>query len=169
MNSKGDDPLENTTISSVILVITLVLAGIIALKFTTFSAQCPAGFDEVKESDSKFDRYCGTVEYLKENNLECCRRKTDLNQICLWDTEKKTPVGECKDINTFDSLKECQRLCNEARDKFIPTSELYKSDFCNNNIKFPVTSADGKSIMKTCYEIYPSCGSCQPSGGIPQE
>ena len=46
MNKKGDEPLKNTTISSVILVLTLVLIGIIALKFMAFGAQqCPAGFE----------------------------------------------------------------------------------------------------------------------------
>lgn len=169
MNKKGDEPLKNTTISGIILVVTLVIIFTgCTLKKELFNPQCPAGFEKIKDfSDREISNYCNREGDLKEKGLSCCQRKTNQDDVCLWDVKNKEQVGYCMGVE-INPFIECEKLCNEAKDVFT-FNEMYKSEFCSDN-KFSVTLEDGTSILKICPEIYTSCWSCRrPSGGIPSE
>jgi len=160
MNKKGDEPLKNTTISSVILVLTLVLIGIIALKFMAFGAQqCPAGFEEINPPfDSEVDTICRHT--IDNEDLNCCRRKTNINEIYIWDFKNKEVAREV-DLAGFERLYGISRTCKDI----TPCGTVKGSGvdvcagvFCDENELCLISIIEGERIGKCVDELEVAIG-----------
>ncbi len=105
MNKKGVFTLE-FTISLVLTVLVLIILGGFLLKAYS-SQQCPVGYNIINDfSDPTIYELCGSAEKLQENKQRCCQRKSDLNEVCLWDMEDKEYL-RCDKISLFNFNNVC--------------------------------------------------------------
>jgi hypothetical protein len=113
MNKRGETTLP--AVIRLVLVLVLVIAfGGCAYKSYFLSRECPAGYDLLVEPPTGFgyESFCGSMEQQEAFEYRCCRRKSDISEVCKYDLELKE-VTVCKDLNSFDEMYKATRTCKD--------------------------------------------------------